>query len=163
MDGNAQYGFSDRSSLEKTHILPLNQITILILCTGNSCRSQMAEGILKSLDKNLRVYSAGTHPANEVHPVAIQVMKEIGIDISQNHPKSLEQFLLKNFNYVITVCNEAKEVCPVFPGAAQKLHFGFEDPAKASGSEEEVLNKFRKVRDEIYIKFKEFYLNNLKL
>lgn len=136
---------------------------ILILCTGNSCRSQMAEGFLKSFDDNLEVYSAGTKPAEKVNPNAIQVMKEVGIDISNNYPKDVEQFVNQSFDYVITVCDNAKETCPVFIGKVGKqLHIGFEDPADATGIEEEILSVFRKVRDEIKRDFYEFYLNELK-
>lgn len=131
---------------------------ILILCTGNSCRSQMAEGFLKSFDDNLEVYSAGTKPAEKVNPNAVQVMKEVGIDISNNYPKDVEQFVNQSFDYVITVCDNAKETCPVFIGKVGKqLHIGFEDPAEATGTEEEILAVFRKVRDEIKRDFFEFY------
>jgi len=133
---------------------------ILILCTGNSCRSQMAEGFLKSFDSELEVFSAGTKPAERVNPKAIQVMKEVGIDISENYPKDVEQFVNEAFDYVITVCDNAKETCPVFTGKVGKqLHIGFEDPAEATGTEEEVLFVFRKVRDEIKEEFWNFYQN----
>lgn len=133
---------------------------ILILCTGNSCRSQMAEGFLKSFDSELEVFSAGTKPAERVNPKAIQVMKEVGIDISKNYPKDVEQFVNEAFDYVITVCDNAKETCPVFTGKVGKqLHIGFEDPAEATGTEEEVLFVFRKVRDEIKEEFWNFYQN----
>lgn len=136
---------------------------ILILCTGNSCRSQMAEGFLKSFDSELEVYSAGTKPADKVNPKAVTVMNEIGIDISQNYPKDVEQFLNESFDYVITVCDNAKETCPVFMGKVGKqLHIGFEDPAEATGTEEEILAVFRKVRDEIKNAFFDFYTNELK-
>ncbi|MEJ5305062.1 MAG: arsenate reductase ArsC [Ignavibacteria bacterium] len=136
---------------------------ILILCTGNSCRSQMAEGFLKSFDSELEVYSAGTKPADKVNPKAVAVMKEIGIDISQNYPKDVEQFINESFDYVITVCDNAKETCPVFMGKVGKqLHIGFEDPAEATGTEEEILAVFRKVRDEIKNAFFDFYTNELK-
>ena len=136
---------------------------ILILCTGNSCRSQMAEGLLKSFDKYLDVFSAGTNPSNKVHPKAIQVMKEIGIDISKNHPKMVDQFLNDSFDYVITVCDNAKETCPVFIGKVSKqLHIGFEDPAEAKGTEEEILNKFRMIRDLIKNDFYKFYEKKLR-
>lgn len=134
---------------------------VLILCTGNSCRSQMAEGILKALNPNVEVYSAGTKPADYVHPKAIEVMKELGVDISENKPKSVEQFLDQKFDYVITVCDGAKENCPVFLGDVKhREHIGFEDPAEATGTEEEITNKFRQVRDEILREF--FKFNNLK-
>lgn len=132
---------------------------ILVLCTGNSCRSQMAEAFLKSFDRNLEVYSAGTAPAGRVHPKAIQVMKEVGIDISANKTKTVQQFLSQPFDYVITVCDNAKETCPFFTGKVEhRLHMGFEDPAEATGTEEEILSVFRKVRDEIKKEFRRFLL-----
>ncbi len=135
---------------------------ILILCTGNSCRSQMAEGFLKSFDKNLEVFSAGTQPSSQVHPKAIQVMKEVGINLSGNYPKHSDQFINDPFDYVITVCDNAKESCPVFNGKVGKqLHIGFEDPADAAGTEEEVLRVFRKIRDQIRNDFYQFYTTNL--
>lgn len=131
---------------------------ILILCTGNSCRSQMAESLLQSFDSNLEVYSAGTKPASHVHPRAIAVMKELGIDLSNHHPKLVDEFLHQQFDYVITVCGNAKESCPVFIGKVQhKLHIGFDDPAEAKGTEEEILLEFRRVRDEIQKRFEKFY------
>ena len=136
---------------------------ILILCTGNSARSQMAEGFLKSLNPGLEVHSAGTRPAPEVHPSAIQVMKEIGIDISSTRPKDVRQFLKDGFDYVITVCDDADQNCPSFTGHVEsRLHLGFPDPAKATGSEEEVLVAFRKVRDQIRSRFSEFYEKHLR-
>ena len=135
---------------------------ILILCTGNSCRSQMAEGILKSFDANLEVLSAGTKPAEKVASMAIEVMKEIGIDISQNYPKLVDNFLAQEFDYVITVCGGAKEVCPAFIGkVVHRIHIGFDDPAEATGTDEEIISEFRRVRDEILVDFKEFYLSNI--
>jgi len=135
---------------------------ILILCTGNSCRSQMAEGFLKSFDPKLQVFSAGTHPSSRVHPKAIQVMREVGIDISESYPKDVDQFLDQSFDFVITVCDHAKETCPVFLGkVTEQLHIGFEDPAEASGSEEEVMGVFRRVRDEIQRDFLKFYNENI--
>jgi arsenate reductase len=135
---------------------------ILILCTGNSCRSQMAEGILKSFDTSLEVYSAGTKPAEKVHPKAIQVMKEVGIDLSKNYPKMVDQFLSDSFDYVITVCDNAKQTCPFFTGkVTHRLHIGFDDPAEATGTEKEVFAVFRRVRDEIKIQFQKFYTDDL--
>lgn len=135
---------------------------ILILCTGNSCRSQMAEGFLKSFDNKLEVYSAGTKPSSQVHPKAVQVMKEMGIDLSGNYPKHSDQFINDPFDYVITVCDNAKESCPVFLGKVGKqLHIGFEDPAEATGSDVEVLAVFRSVRDQIKRDFFHFYEMNL--
>ncbi|MGE5401963.1 MAG: arsenate reductase ArsC [Ignavibacteriales bacterium] len=136
---------------------------ILILCTGNSCRSQMAEGFLKSFDPELEVFSAGTNPAARVSPTAIRVMAEKGIDISSEYPKDVNRFLGESFDYVITVCDNAKETCPVFMGKVNsRLHIGFDDPAEAKGSEEEVLSVFRRVRDEISRDFYEFYKVNLE-
>ena len=133
---------------------------ILIICTGNTCRSQMAEGFLKSFDPKLEVYSAGTSAEEKVNPYAVKVMKEAGIDISGQKPESVEKYLNKSFDYVITVCDGAKEVCPVFNGDVKnKLHIGFEDPAKARGTEEEKLKAYRKVRDEIGDTFHKFYRN----
>ncbi len=136
---------------------------VLILCTGNSCRSQMAEGFLKSFDNNLEVFSAGTKPSLQVHPNAIQVMEEVGIDLSKNYPKHSDQFINDSFDYVITVCDNAKESCPVFIGKVGKqLHIGFEDPAEAVGTDEEIITVFRTVRDQIKNEFYKFYNNNLK-
>ncbi|HSR19230.1 MAG TPA: arsenate reductase ArsC [Ignavibacteriaceae bacterium] len=136
---------------------------ILILCTGNSCRSQMAEGFLKSFDKNLKVYSAGTEPAQKVNPFAVKVMKETGIDISKAVPENVEKYLSGSFDYVITVCDNAKETCPVFIGTVKRrLHIGFEDPADAKGTEEEIISVFREVRDKIKNDFYELYLKELK-
>ncbi|HNW98343.1 MAG TPA: arsenate reductase ArsC [Bacteroidales bacterium] len=133
---------------------------ILIICTGNTCRSQMAEGFLKSFDKDLEVYSAGTKAETLVNPYAVKVMKEKGIDISKQIPKSVNIFLKDSFDYVITVCNGAKEICPVFTSNVKhRLHIGFEDPANATGSDEEKLFVYRKVRDEIEKEFSIFYEN----
>lgn len=130
---------------------------ILILCTGNSCRSQMAEGFLKSFDSQYTVESAGTEPAAQVNPNAVKVMAEVGIDISQNKPKLVDQFINQEWDYVITVCDNAKETCPAFLGKVKhRLHIGFEDPAEAKGSPDEVMAVFRKVRDEIKERFSKF-------
>lgn len=135
---------------------------ILILCTGNSCRSQMAEGFLKSFDKNLEVFSAGTKPAEKVNPFAVKAMQEIGIDISNGVSENVDKYLSQSFDYVITVCDNAKETCPVFIGNVKhQLHIGFDDPADAVGSEEEVMPVYRRVRDEIKNDFYEFYLKNI--
>lgn len=136
---------------------------ILILCTGNSCRSQMAEGFLKSFDNNLNVRSAGTNPSGQIHPKAMQVMSEIGIDISKGKPENVDKYLGEEWDYVITVCNNAKETCPVFFGKVkQQLHIGFEDPAEAVGTEEEILLVFRRIRDEIKKDFYNYYEKNIK-
>ena len=131
---------------------------ILILCTGNSCRSQMAEGFLKDMDPDLEVYSAGTNPSHRVHPRAIEVMSELGVDLSSNRPENVSEYLDQAFDYVITVCGGAKETCPTFQGkVGRNLHIGFDDPADATGTEEEVLYEFRRIRDEIRRDFGEFY------
>lgn len=127
---------------------------ILVLCTGNSCRSQMAEGILRKLHPEAEVFSAGTKPEKEVNPYAVQVMLEMGIDISDQYPKSVNQFIKKSFDYVITVCDNARQICPVFTGKVRnRLHIGFEDPADATGSDEEKLIVYRKIRDQIFNRF----------
>ncbi len=131
---------------------------ILIICTGNTCRSQMAEGFLRSFDSNLEVFSAGTIAEGKVNPHAAKVMKEVGIDITTQTSDSVKLFLDENFDYVVTVCDGAKEVCPVFTGNVKnRVHLGFEDPASAKGTEEEVLPLYRKVRDQIKERFYEFY------
>jgi arsenate reductase len=123
----------------------------------------MAEGFLKSFDERLEVFSAGTNPALRVHPKAVDVMNEIGIDISKNYPKSVERFLNQSFDCVITVCDNAKETCPVFTGNVGKhIHIGFEDPAEASGTEEEILSVFCRVRDKIKVRMTEFYNETIK-
>lgn len=138
------------------------RIKILILCTGNSCRSQMAEGFLRQFDKNLEVYSAGTHPADKVHPLAILAMQERGIDIRHHHPESVENYLGQSFDYVITVCDGANESCPAFSGEVRhRVHIGFDDPAEATGDDSEVMNVFRRVRDEIKREFERFYEKEL--
>jgi arsenate reductase len=127
-----------------------NPVQILILCTGNSCRSQMAEGILRRAGGDLlRVHSAGSKPAGLVHPKAILVMEEIGIDISGHTSRHVSDFLDQKINTVITVCGHADQVCPIFPGRVNRYHWGFDDPARARGSDQEILAAFRRVRDEI--------------
>ena len=134
---------------------------VLILCTGNSGRSQMAEAFLRSFSRNdptksFEVQSAGTVPAREVHPMAIRVMKELGIDMSGHHPKSVDKFLGGSFDYVITVCNNAQSTCPAFTGkVGSRLHIGFDDPSAAP--EEIQLKVFRRVRDEIREIFSALY------
>ena len=135
-------------------------VNILILCTGNSCRSQMAQGFLQSFSKALSVHSAGTEPAKEVHPLAVKTMAEAGIDISKNVPARVDDYLDREWDYVITVCDQANESCPLFTGKVKhRLHMGFEDPAKATGTREEVLSVFRTVRDQIMEAFSTFYKN----
>ena len=123
---------------------------ILILCTGNSCRSHMAEGILQqALGPAYQVASAGSKPAGYVHPLAIRALAEIGIDISQNTSKHLDTFLDRDVETVITVCGNADQACPVFPGQMHRHHYPFDDPAHAEGGEDEQMAVFRRVRDEI--------------
>lgn len=122
---------------------------VLILCTGNSARSQMAEGLLRDMaGDSFEVFSAGTHPGI-VRPEAIAALKEKGIDISNHRSKSVDEFTGQDFDYIITVCDNAKENCPVFPARANRIHHSFEDPAAVEGDEETRLNAFRRVRDEI--------------
>lgn len=138
-------------------------MNILILCTGNSCRSQMAEGFLKAFDRKLNIFSAGTKPSKRVHPNAVKVMAELGVDINNNYPKNTNLFLDKTFDYVITVCGSAKEKCPVFIGKVKhKLHIGFEDPDALTGTDEEILLEFRRIRNEILCDFFTFYQVKLK-
>ena len=130
---------------------------VLILCTGNSCRSQMAEGFLRQAQAEWEVVSAGTFPAARVHPKAIQVMNEVGVDIAPHRTRSVDHFTAQSFDYVITVCDDARETCPVFTGKiGKRIHMGFEDPAWAVGTEEEVLKVFRRVREEIRKRFREW-------
>jgi arsenate reductase len=129
---------------------------VLILCTGNSARSQMGEGIFRSaLGDKFEVFSAGTKPSS-VRPEAVEVMREIGIDISGHRSKSVEEFLGQGFRYVITVCDNAKESCPVFPGRVERIHWSFEDPAAVEGSEEERKAAFRRIRDQIADRIRSF-------
>ena len=136
---------------------------VLILCTGNSCRSQMAHGFLQSFDPNLQVFSAGTKPAGKINPTAVEVMKEVGVDISDHTPHNVSEYINEPWDYVITVCGGAKESCPVFSGEVKhRLHLGFTDPSDFKGSEKETINEFRRVRDEIKDTFYKFYNENLK-
>lgn len=123
---------------------------ILVLCTGNSCRSHLAEGILRAaLGDGFSVASAGSKPAGYVHPLAVKAMEEIGIDISTHRSKHLDEFLSQPVETVITVCGNADQACPMFPGQVNRHHWGFDDPAHATGTEDEQLAVFRRVRDEI--------------
>lgn len=129
---------------------------VLFLCTGNSCRSQMAEGLLRELAGNeFDAESAGTNPTR-INPMAVGVMAEAAIDISGQYSKSVDEMKGQRFDYVITVCGRAREACPVFPYDAKKLHWSFEDPAEATGTQEERLSVFRGVRDEIANRIREF-------
>jgi len=131
-------------------------VRVLILCTGNSARSQMAEGLLRALSGGtLEVHSAGTQPSR-VNPLAIEAMKEVGIDISGQRSKSVEEFAGQCFDAVITVCDNAKESCPIFPGAPLRIHWSYPDPAAVEGSKEERLRAFRGVRDGLRQKFQSF-------
>jgi arsenate reductase len=135
---------------------------ILILCTGNSCRSQIAQGFLKSFDNKIEVQSAGTIPASKINSIAVKVMFEAGIDISQNKPKNVSRYLNDEWDYVITVCDDANETCPLFPGKVKhRLHMGFDDPSKFNGTEEQIMAEFHRIRDEIRSAFYKFYNNIL--
>ena len=130
--------------------MPKVKPTVLILCTGNSCRSHLAEGVLRTIAGDiLDVQSAGSKPAGYVHPLGVQVMKEIGIDISGHRSKHMNDFLKQDIETVITVCGNADQACPIFPGQLNRHHWGFDDPAHATGTDEEKLAVFRRVRDEI--------------
>ena len=134
----------------------MNKKRVLILCTGNSARSQMAEGLLRnSAGDRFKVESAGVAPT-QIRSEAIEVMREIGIDISQQRSKSVDAFAGEEFDYVITVCDNAKEQCPVFPGRTQRIHWSFEDPAAVKGDWDQRLDAFRKVRDQIENRLIEF-------
>ena len=136
---------------------------ILVLCTGNSCRSQMAHGFLQPFDSHLEVYSAGTSPAEHVHPMAISVMSEVGIDISNHIPQKVEQYLNEQWDYVITVCGGANETCPTFVGkVGKRIHIGFDDPSNVVGSKEHVISEFRRVREDIRKAFRNFYVTHVK-
>ena len=132
-------------------------LRILVLCTGNSARSQMGEGLFRHEGEGaVEVASAGTKPSR-VRPEAIAVMREIGIDISGQRSKSVDEFAGQKFDVIVTVCDNARDACPVFPGAAERVHWSFEDPAAAQGTEEERLATFRTVRDQIHARVKSFY------
>lgn len=134
----------------------MSKQSVLILCTGNSARSQMAEGLLRSMaGQEFEVASAGVDPSR-VRPEAIEAMQELGIDISGHRSKSVDEFAGQEFDYVITVCDNAKEQCPVFPGRTRRLHWSFEDPAATQGDEEVRMAVFRRVRDEIQVRLRAF-------
>ncbi len=150
-----------RDSKQKT--IKLFKMKVLILCTGNSCRSQMAHGLLQSFDKRIQVFSAGTLPAAKVNEKAVAAMAEIGIDISNHKPENVNSFLGTSWDFVITVCDDANETCPVFTGkVTHRLHIGFEDPSKVIGTEEQIRFEFRKTRDQIADKFKTLYIKQIK-
>jgi arsenate reductase (thioredoxin) len=132
---------------------------VLFLCTGNSCRSQMAEGFLRVLaGDRFEAASAGIAPMR-INPTAVRVMAEIGIDISEQRSKSVVEMMGKQFDYVVTVCDNARETCPIFPGSSKKLHWSFDDPATAEGAEEERLEVFRRVRNELVSTIREFVVD----
>lgn len=135
---------------------------VLILCTGNSCRSQMAHGFLQSFDKSMTVCSAGTQASGKLNEKAVAVMKEVGIDISHHTSDPVEKYLNEEWDYVITVCGGANEACPAFMGKVkERLHIGFDDPSHATGTEEFIWSEFRRVRDEIKRAFYSFYTQNI--
>ena len=136
---------------------------ILILCTGNSCRSQMAHGFLQSFDENLTVRSGGTEPAARINPKAVEVMAELGIDISHRTPHLVDEYLGEEWDYVITVCDHANETCPAFFGNVKhRLHLGFEDPSHATGTPEFIHSEYIRIRDQIRETFLRFYNGNIK-
>lgn len=136
---------------------------ILILCTGNSCRSQMAMGFLRAIDDNLDVQSAGTNPTSAVNPYAIKAMAEVDIDLNNEQPKSVELYLKEEWDFVITVCGGANESCPTFTGkVGKRMHIGFDNPASATGTDEEIMEIFRRVRDEIKKEMQKFYIVEVK-
>jgi arsenate reductase len=157
------------SSLKSHFVLTINanievkNMKVLILCTGNSCRSQMAHGFLQSFDTNITVCSAGTEPARQVNQTAVQVMKEAGIDISHHTPKMVDRYLNDSWDYVITVCDHANETCPLFTGKVRyRLHMGFEDPSHATGTDEFILSEFYRIRDQIKSDFYKLYIEQIK-
>src|SRR5680860_843017 len=136
---------------------------VLILCTGNSCRSQMAHGFLQSFDKKIEVYSAGTEASGKLNHKAVEVMKEIGIDINYHTSDSVEKYLADKWDYVITVCGGANENCPAFFGEVKhRLHIGFDDPSHVVGTEEFIRSEYLRVRDEIKNAFYQLYINQIK-
>lgn len=139
------------------------KMKILILCTGNSCRSQMAHGFLQSFDKDLVVCSAGTQASGKLNEKAVVVMNEAGVDISHHTSDPVEKYLDEEWDYVITVCGGANEACPLFTGKVKhRLHMGYDDPSHVTGTDEYIWSEFRRVRDEIKKGFYEFYEDNLK-
>lgn len=134
------------------------KVRILVLCTGNSARSQMTQGFLRSFDSRLEVYSAGTKPSPRVNPLAIEAMKEKGIDLSGERPKSVAEFTSQPFDYVFTVCDDADKNCPYFSGkVGRRVHIGFDDPARTTD-----IAVFRRVRDEIEQKFREYFEKEIR-
>lgn len=143
--------------------MKVTRMKVLVLCTGNSCRSQMAHGFLKSFSPEVDVFSAGTKPAENINPLAVKVMEEAGIDISDHTPHDVMEYLNEPWDYVITVCGGANENCPQFVGkSVHRIHIGFDDPSYAIGSEEYVMSEFRRVRDEIINRFEDLYNSEMK-
>jgi arsenate reductase len=148
----------ERERMNNEPTVPL----ILVLCTGNSCRSHMAEGILREASKDrFRIASAGSKPAGYVHPLAMKALAEIGIDISRHTSKHMNDFLQQSVETAITVCGNADQACPMFPGQLNRHHWGFDDPAHAVGSDEEKMQVFRRVRDEIRRAFEAYVAGRL--
>ncbi|MDD5559323.1 arsenate reductase ArsC [Candidatus Methylomirabilis sp.] len=140
----------------------MTRLRVLFLCTHNSARSQMAEGLLRALaGDHFDVASAGTE-ATRVHPLAIQAMQEIGIDLTGHSSKTIDAFLGQSWDYVITVCDNANECCPIFPGKTTRLHWSFDDPSQATGTDEDKLRTFRRVRDEIHAKLRDWLVDQEK-
>lgn len=136
---------------------------ILILCTGNSCRSQMAHGFLQSFDQDLKVCSAGTRASGRLNPKAVEVMRDAGVDISYHTSESVDKYLSDEWDFVITVCGGANESCPAFMGKVkQRLHIGFDDPSEATGTPEFIDSEYVRVRDEIKQAFYSFYMNHIR-
>jgi arsenate reductase len=139
------------------------KVRVLILCTGNSARSQMSAGFLQSWSPRLEVHSAGTNPSPRVNPFAIQAMNEVGVDISNSRPKPVTPFLGQSFDFVITVCDDADKSCPNFRGkVGKRVHIGFPDPAKATGSDQQKLEVFRTVRDDIQKRFRAYFESDIQ-
>jgi len=139
----------------------MNKKRVLFLCTGNSCRSQMADGLINHDFKDrIEAFSAGTEP-HGLNPRAVQVMAELGIDISANSSDHISRYDGQNFDYVITLCGDANEKCPLYVGGVKRIHIGFDDPPKATGSDAEVLDVYRRVRDEIRAQLGDFFLREL--
>lgn len=136
---------------------------ILILCTGNSCRSQMAHGFLQSFDEKITVRSGGTEPAKRINPKAVEVMADLGIDISHHTPHLVDEYMDEEWDYVITVCDHANETCPAFSGKVKhRLHLGFEDPTHATGTPEFIRGEYLRIRDQIRATFRQFYNDIIK-
>ncbi len=136
---------------------------VLILCTDNSCRSQMAHGFLQSFDDKLKVYSAGTQASGKLNQKAVEVMKEVGVDISQHTSDDVNLYLNEEWDYVITVCGGANESCPVFTGKVKnRIHIGFDDPSEVRGTKEYIYSEFIRVRNQIEKSFLDFYNANIK-